>query len=79
MNKAYQSLLHVRSIHPRVTQVFFSSGGGWFFCDDVFESVTFTGAEDIGLLEDTVDSLPALPCAFSIYNIEQDTGLEVNV
>ena len=77
MNKAYQALLHVRSIHPKVTQVFFSSGGGWFFCDDVFEGVTFTGAEDIGLLEEAVDSLSTSPCAFSIHNINTEQRLSL--
>jgi hypothetical protein len=66
-----KALEHVQSIYPQVHQVFFSDDGRWRFCGEIDEAPEFDDRVDVGLLEAALDSLDALPAAFSIPTVEE--------
>lgn len=66
-----EALEHVQSIYPQVHQVFFSDDGRWRFCGEIDEAPEFDDRVDVGLLEAALDSLDALPAAFSIPTVEE--------
>lgn len=51
VDKVYAALKHVNSIHPSVVQVVYDQDGRWDFQSAEGKTVTFTGGEDISILE----------------------------
>ena len=76
--RVHEALLHVHSIFPSVTHVFYSADGRWLYCDDFFEAPAFAPTRGVGssmpglalgLLETAADSVKMLPAAFALKNV----------
>jgi hypothetical protein len=61
-----KALKVVRKFHPEVTTVVFNKYGQWNYCDDNFDSPTFSNEIDQSVLENASDSVKVLPCVYCI-------------
>lgn len=73
------ALLHVHSMYPEVTQVFYGVDGRWMYSGEAFEAPDFDDANlivDTSLLEDGADAAfedKGWPCAYALSPSLEDS------
>jgi hypothetical protein len=79
--KVKEALLHVKSVYPEVTQVFYGADQRWMYCGEAFSAPDFDLTKlNASLLEDAADSISFFPAAFALnepYAVESKAGFEV--
>ncbi len=60
------ALEEVRKYHPTVTTVIFNKYGQWNYCDDNFNTPTFSDEINQSILEEASDSVEILPWVYCI-------------